>query len=196
MKKAGVAVMVSVCVLGATALSGCGSGSASDSSAQQLESARREGEEAARERARIKNLEHQVHHLKKEVHEGRQATVVVTEAEGAHPRSQSTPAPDSKTFHAPSGNVSCQISSIGALCSVSSIEETFVLDNGEPGHLESGTLLPREAGELAEYGSTVTVGSVVCSVPESNEPRGISCSDSATGHGFEASRIPARQSTY
>src|SRR6188768_3550122 len=99
MKKAGVAVMVSVCVLGATALSGCRGGSASDSSAQQLESARREGEEAARERARIKNLEHQVHHLKKEVHEGRQATVVVTEAEGAHPRSQSTPATNSKTFH-------------------------------------------------------------------------------------------------
>jgi hypothetical protein len=196
MKRAGVVVVVGLFVLGSTALSGCGGGSSTDASAQQLESARREGEVAARERAQIKNLQHQIRHLKKEVHKRHPATVVVAESGEERPRSELPPSTDSKTFHAPSGNVSCQISADSALCSVASIAETFVLETEESGRLESGILLPRGAGELAPYGSTITVGSVVCSIPESDEPHGISCSDNATGHGFEASSVPARQNTY
>jgi hypothetical protein len=42
----------------------------------------------------------------------------------------------------------------------------------------------------------VSVGDVVCAVPLESEARGVTCSDSATGHGFEASRVPSRQKVY
>ncbi|HEX5593836.1 MAG TPA: hypothetical protein VFX35_10860 [Solirubrobacterales bacterium] len=190
-------MLIVVCVVIAlTGSAGCGDSSATNPSDQRLASARREGEEAAREKARIKSLQRQVRNLRKEVHKGDPATVVVTDAGDASPQAAPTASTASRTFHAPSGNVSCEVSADGALCSVASIDETFVFRDGEEARLESGTALPRGTGELAPYGSTISVGSVSCLVPESNEPRGITCSDSDTGHGFEASRIPARQSTY
>jgi hypothetical protein len=175
---------------------GCGGGSSTDASGQQIELARREGEEAAQERARIKNLQHQVRDLKKEVHKSQPATVVVTESGSNAPEPPPAAADDLRTFHAPSGNVSCEVGPRTASCSVVSAGKTFVLPSGEEARLESGVTLPRGAGELAPYGSTITVGSVICSVPQSSEPRGITCSDSDTGHGFEASRVPDRQSIY
>jgi len=187
--------MVALCA-GAVALPGCGGGGSTGVSPQQLESARREGEEAAREKTRIKSLQHQVRDLKKEVHKRQPARVVVTRPDVESSGSEPTASTDSRTFHAPSGNVSCQLSAESALCSIAAIGETFVLGSGEQGRVESGSVLPSGAGELAPYGSTITVGSVVCSVPQSSEPRGITCADSATGHGFEASRVPARQKTY
>jgi len=190
--------VVGLCLFsGLTALDGCGGASSPPQpSAQRLESARREGEEAAQERAQIKSLQHKVRHLQREVRKGHPAAVVVTGSSQANAAPETEASTASRIFHAPSGNVSCEVTSSGASCSVDSIDETFTLTNGEEARLETGTALPRGAGELAPYGVSIAVGSVVCSVPESNEPRGITCSNSETGHGFEASRITARQSTY
>ncbi|MGV1049947.1 MAG: hypothetical protein ACOYD4_15650 [Solirubrobacterales bacterium] len=101
-----------------------------------------------------------------------------------------------RIFHSPSGNISCAILPDGALCAVGSLDETFVFDHGGPGTIESGAALSPEAGELAPYGTTVSEGAITCVVPRSDEPRGIVCSDSSTGHGFEASRVSSRQHTY
>jgi hypothetical protein len=101
-----------------------------------------------------------------------------------------------RTFHAPSGNVSCEILSNGALCSVDSIATTFRFADGGPAQIESGAALSGGAGEFIPYGGTVSAGSVTCTVPLSNEPHGIICTDSESGHGFEASRISGRQHAY
>jgi hypothetical protein len=197
MNKAGKVALVVLWALGvATVLVSCGGSDTDSASEQQLESARREGEEAARERAQVKSLQRQVRHLQKEVHGRQPKAVVVTGGDDGGSATESAASTASRTFHAPSGNVSCEVSSNGALCSIASSGETFVFANGEEARLESGAVLPRSAGELAPYGSTIEVGSVACSVPQSNESHGITCADGASGHGFEASRVPERQSTY
>jgi hypothetical protein len=185
-------------MVGLTTIDGCGSSGSDSPSAEQLESARREGEETAREKARIKSLSRQVHHLQREVHrQGHPAAPVSDQSSaGATPSQESIDSSVLRSFHAPSGNVSCAILSNGALCSVASIDETFAFSNGEEARIESGTQLPSEAGEPAPYGSTISAGSITCSVPQSDEPRGITCSDSESGHGFEASRVSDRQSVY
>jgi len=62
--------------------------------------------------------------------------------------------------------------------------------------MESGSALPRGFGELADYGSTVSAGSITCTIPASAEPRGIACVDTGSGHGFEASSVSSRQEAY
>jgi hypothetical protein len=115
---------------------------------------------------------------------------------------QPAPAPEGeaavvlRSFHAPSGNVSCEILSNGALCSVDSTAETFSFSDGETAREESGSTLSRSSGGLAPYGTTVSAGSVTCTIPQSNEPRVIVCADSESGHGFEACRVGSRQSVY
>jgi hypothetical protein len=42
----------------------------------------------------------------------------------------------------------------------------------------------------------VSEGSITCTIPHSSEPHGIICTDSSSGHGFEASREPERQHVY
>ena len=196
MKVAGFVVAVVVCIIvGLSTVSGCGSSNSGGSSEQELEAAKREGEETAREKVRIGRLQQQVHHLQHEVH--RQGHTVVESDSGAEAaESASVASSVLRTFHAPSGNVSCEILSGGALCSVESTNETFSFDNGEEARIESGAALSRGAGELAPYGSTVSASSITCSIPRSDEPRGITCSDGESGHGFEASRVPDRQSAY
>lgn len=178
------------------AVSGCGSSDSGGSAEQELEAAKREGEETVREKARIGRLQHQVHHLQREVH--RQGHTVVVEGDSGAGAAESASAASSvlRAFHAPSGNVSCEILSGGAVCSVESINETFSFSNGEEARTEPGVALSRSTGELAPYGSTVSAGSITCSIPQSDEPRGITCSDGESGHGFEASRVPDRQSVY
>jgi hypothetical protein len=197
MRRTGLVVVVALCAIVAqTAMNGCGGSGSDTPSAQQLESARREGEEAAREEAQIKSLQHQVHRLQGEVRrQGRSATADNPTPASAEP-AESAGSSVLRSFHAPSGNVSCEILSDGALCSVASTDQTFVFSDGEEARVESGTALPRDAGEPAPYGSTISAGSIVCSVPQSNEPRGITCSDGESGHGFEASRVADRQHVY
>ncbi|HEX6688499.1 MAG TPA: hypothetical protein VF085_07520 [Solirubrobacterales bacterium] len=177
-------------------VSGCGGSSSSSPSEQQLEAAREQGEKAAHESDRIDRLQHQVHHLQHEVHRHGHTVVVEQSADAETADSPSVSSEILRTFHAPSGNVSCEILSNGALCSVDSIGETFAFSDGQEAHTESGAVLPRGTGELAPYGSTVSAGSIACTVPQSSEPRGIVCTDSESGHGFEASRVSERQSVY
>jgi hypothetical protein len=181
-----------------TACGGSSSSSTATVSFAELRAAKRAGEEKAREQDRVKNLQKQVHELKHRVNHG-VATQPAGPAQAASPNSEEQPSQSSglgRSFHAPSGNVSCEIVTDGASCTVESVGETFVLEAGAPGRIESGAALPRDLGELVDYGNTVSAGSITCEVPPSDVPRGISCSDSASGHGFEASRVSSRQSAY
>jgi hypothetical protein len=191
---AAVLGVVLMLVLGGGTL-GCGGSESDTSSAAQLDRAKEEGERVARERARVDELEEEVRNLKQGRREGRQGAVPPTETATPSPAESSSPAL-LRSFHAPSGNVSCAITSDGAFCAVDSIATTFRIEGGQPGQIEGGTTLPRGSGELAGYGSTVSAGSITCTVPEADEPRGILCSDTASGHGFEASRVAARQDAY
>jgi hypothetical protein len=182
-----------LCGLG-LALAGCGDSDAEAPSATQLEKAREEGERVASERARVDELEEEVRGLKRAARKGGQAR---------EPQAVSSPGPAStpeepellRTFHAPSGNVSCAITSTTAFCTVASIATTFLVEAGSAGEIESGTALPRGSGEPIGFGNTISAGSFTCTIPESDEPKGIVCTD-ASGHGFEASRVSARQKAY
>jgi len=197
MERARFVAWVATCLLiGLLAASGCGNSGADDPSKQELEAARQEGEEAAREKARVDHLQRQIHNLQHEVHRQNHTVVVESDSGSATGESSVSDSSALRTFHAPSGNVSCEILANGALCSVASVGETFSFSNGEEGQIDSGAVLGRGAGELAPYGSTVSAGPVSCSIPRSDEPRGITCSDGESGHGFEASRVPDRQHVY
>ena len=104
------------------------------------------------------------------------------------------PAP-TRTFHTPSGNVSCAIGTTGVACSVASVQTTFGLVLGRPGTIAPGAEVGRAAGELVAWGSTVTVGAISCNIPRETQRLGVVCFDD-TGHGFEASRVPARRKAY
>jgi hypothetical protein len=102
-----------------------------------------------------------------------------------------------RVFHAPGDNVICEVQAQAARCSVASNNQTFVLPgSGEASHIESGLALSTGSGSLADYGTSVSVGSVTCAIPMEREPRGIVCNNSASGHGFEASQDASRQKTY
>lgn len=193
MGRFGIAVALAALLLALIA-AGCG-GSSSDGPAEaQLEAARKEGEETAHERDRIDSLQKQVNRLKRQSKHGEPAS-----ADRAGAQSVVVPETESATvriFHAPSGNVSCEISPHGALCSIGSTAETFSFDNGQPAEITPGTALVDGAGELASYGTVVSSGSIACTVPESDESHGIICEDEDSGHGFEASRVSSRQRAY
>jgi len=175
-------------------VSACGDSGSTGPSETQLEKAKEEGERAADERARVDELEEEVRNLKRSTRRSRG-----TGPPSAVPASTPPQQGESellRSFHAPSGNVSCAISTSGAFCSVDSIATTFRVEGGGSGRVESGSALPRGFGELAGYGSTVSAGSVTCSIPAAAEPRGITCVDTGSGHGFEASRISSRQDAY
>jgi hypothetical protein len=190
-----VAGVLLVAALGA--LSGCGDSGSNDSAAR-LEAAKHEGEEVAREKARIDRLEQKVRHLQSQTHSSGSGSTVVVEHDATveDDPSQTGGSEVLRSFHAPSGNVSCEILSDGALCSVDSIDETFSFSDGGEGSVATGVALPRGAGESVGYGESVAAGSVICTIPPSDSPHGIVCADSDSGHGFEASRVLARQRTY
>lgn len=181
-------------------LVGCGGSSASSTatiSAAQLQAAKKAGEEKAEERDRVNSLQKQLRSLR---HQVRHGGSLARSSSAPSSNSQSAPAvesePSVRAFHSPSGNVSCEILADGATCTVESIAETFSFAGGEPAQIEPGVQLSSDLGELAAYGSTVSAGSISCEIPPSSVARGVSCSDSTSGHGFEASRVAARQSAY
>lgn len=102
----------------------------------------------------------------------------------------------SRSFYAGKGNVSCQVTSSSAVCSVASVGKTFVLEGDSPGRTESDARFSRSSGSFAAYGSSVSVGSFSCSIPPESVASGITCRNSSSGHGFEASAVPSRQKTY
>lgn len=175
-------------------VAGCGGSSSDGPSEARLEAAKKEGEEAAHERDRVDSLQRQVNRLKRQAKRGAPVSA-------DHAGAQSVVVPESepaavRTFHAPSGNVSCEISAHGALCSVNSTAETFSFANGQPAEITPGVALADGVGELASYGAVVSSRSIACRVPESDEPHGIICEDVDSGHGFEASRVSSRQRAY
>lgn len=191
------APVVALLIVCAPVISGCGGSDSKSTSETQLEQAKEEGERVAQERARVDELEREVRNLKRSAQSSKR--------ESSTPAAPVTSAPPSggrnetdllRTFHAPSGNVSCGITSTGAYCTVDSISTTFRVEDGGPGLIETGSALPRTTGELAGYGSVVSAGAITCTVPEADEPRGITCVDTSSGHGFEASRISSRQNAY
>jgi hypothetical protein len=113
-------------------------------------------------------------------------------APAAEPPAQSSVS--ARTFHGGTGNVTCQVDGVGAACAVATLGETFVLPASGAAFRQTGLQLGRGSGERVAYGTSVSVGSVVCEVPPENVARGITCSKGA--HGFEASRVPARQKVY
>jgi hypothetical protein len=191
-------------VAAAVVLAGCGGSSSSTTaattiSAGQLRAAKKAGEEKARETDRVNNLQKELHSLRRQIkHRGRAPEESQTPSESPSP--STSPAVESsaplRTFHAPSGNVSCEIFTTGATCTVESVGETFAFSSGEAARIEPGDDLPRSLGERVGYGATVSSGSISCEVPPSDVPRGVSCVDSSSGHGFDASRIPERQEAY
>jgi predicted small lipoprotein YifL len=189
--------MIAAILVAVFTLSGCGDNSSGPSEAQ-LDAAKAEGERAAHEKDRIDNLQKQVRSLKHR--SGHAATAAPSEEQAAgsvsSEPSEAGASSVLRSFHAPSGNVSCEILSDGALCSVDSIALTFTFSDGQPARIESGAALPRGAGEPAAYGTTVSAGSITCTIPRSDDPHGITCVDAASGHGFEASRVSSRQHTY
>ena len=188
--------LATVLVIGA---SGCGGGGSASTAAQaEVERARHEGEDVAREQDRIKGLQRRVKRLEHRAAAGAGQSAGPVSAEPS-PAAQARPGSELRvlrTFHTPSGNVSCEVLADGALCSVASTGETFSLRGLEPGRIEPGAAVAAGSGELVPYGSTLSEGAVSCSVPPSSVPRGVTCENAETGHGFEASRVAARQRAY
>jgi hypothetical protein len=122
-------------------------------------------------------------------------TVVVPALEHTQPAASSSSA--SEVFYAPSGNVTCSLQSKSAECSVASINMTFVLPSGDDGAYTIGGLtVARGEGSEAPFDTERSDGEILCSIPAENVPAGITCHDTTTGHGFEASRVAARQKVY
>ena len=105
-------------------------------------------------------------------------------------------AASAQTFHTPTGNVSCRVTTSSAVCTVSAINRTFSVYGSGRGRISSGRALGRASGFYASWGSTVRSGNFVCRIPRSNQTKGVSCRNSATGHGFEASARRSRQKAY
>lgn len=192
-------VVTVFCAALAAFVLGCGGGSDGSSEdplavRQQIEEARKEGAREARQRDRIEGLEGRVKRLERE--KGQPAAPAAAPIETKTPVESPGGGSTSllRTFHTP--NVSCEIVSDGARCSVAPTNQTFVFEAGEPARVESGSSVPDGAGEPASWDTTVSAGSITCRIPPEDEPSGITCTDTASGHGFEASRVPDRQSAY
>jgi len=189
-------LVVATVLLAALAIAGCGDSGSETAAQEQLEAARAEGEEAALERERVDDLQRQLRKLKKRVDDGGAAPVAATPGPQAAAAAPASVPSEREAFHAPSGNVSCEVFTGGALCTVSSVGLTFTLANGEAARVESVSALGRDVGRLAPFGTSVRIGSIACQIPQEDEPRGIACVDSSSGHGFEASRHSERQRVY
>jgi hypothetical protein len=122
-------------------------------------------------------------------------TVVVPAPEHAQPAASSSSA--SEGFYAPSGNVTCSLHSESAECSVASNDMTFVLpQGGGSAYTIGGLSVSRGEGSEAPFDTERSDGEIICNIPAENVPAGITCRNTATGHGFEASKVYSRQKVY
>jgi len=101
-----------------------------------------------------------------------------------------------RTFHVPTGAVSCRVSASSAMCTVARTATTFSFADGGPARREGSAVISPDAGFEADWSSTVKVGTVSCRIPPKDVIMGISCKDTDSEHGFEASRHPHRQRVY
>jgi hypothetical protein len=174
--------------------SGCGGNAELDSAAleQRIERERTDAAATAEQEQQIEALEEEVEELRPEGASGDAPAPQPAEA-APSPASGSSPggsADGAATFFI--GNVSCRVTDGSAACTVAAISATFSFD-GAPAQRSPGEVLPRRSGFEASWGTTVSRGSTSCRIPNENEPRGVTCSDSSSGHGFEASRHASRQ---
>lgn len=176
----------------AAAVAGCGGSSASDQLANQIEinQAKRDAVKDAKRDMRIRDLQRRLRNSNK-------GSAGSSSPASSAPTSAPTPvessSSDFQSFHTP--GVSCQLDTAGATCTVVSTGEDFVLNSGAPAYRDYSSSLPSGYGSPASWGSGFSAGSISCSVPQSYEAKGISCTD-GSGHGFEASRVEDRKSTY
>jgi hypothetical protein len=184
-------------VLATVGLAACGSSSSGPSSATelQIDRERSEAAQSAHQEDKLKALEGEVHRLKRHKR--------VTQVNKPGTAAEDTPATSVATngevrlFHAPGGNVNCEVQADSARCTVVSTAQTFVLPAGdEAAYVESGAALPTDSGALTGFGSTVSIGAISCEVPYEDEPRGVVCQDNDTGHGFQASKDYSRQQVF
>lgn len=186
------------------AVSGCGgtsSGSSTASGESDAAVEARIGRERADAAAQAKQAE-QIKELKTQVKSLSKRATTATKATAAAPAA-STVAPASATsseevraFHTLSGNVSCEVTAVSARCSIASSAITFVLPAGRAAYVDQGAALTRGAGALRDWATSISIGSITCQIPPETVASGVRCSDSSTGHGFEASKVPARQKAY
>jgi hypothetical protein len=126
-------------------------------------------------------------------------TATVARAGAARPTQQTStsPAPTAQAFYAPDANVSCSLQSESAQCSVASADLTFVIPkDGGHAYMMSGLSVPLGAGSEAPYGTEWSDGVIFCDIPPESVAAGVTCRDTTSGHGFEASRVASRQSVY
>lgn len=191
------ALAAALCLLTGFGLAGCAGSSQSDDAATQarIDRERADAAETARNEQKLADLQEEVRALKKRESTRRKTAAARAPVPSAS-ASRSSGDLESRTFHVPSGNVSCRISSRAATCTVAVIEKTFSFADGGTAGIEPGVELPRASGSAVGWGTTVSVGAVTCSVPPQTARKGITCTDVSTGHGFEASRQPSRRKAY
>lgn len=179
-------------LIGVAVVIGCGDdagGNAEADLAQRIEQARKEGAREARQGDRLKGLQKRVRRLERDGSPGSKVVVEESTDSGGEIATGVI-----RAFHTP--NVSCEIRNDGAVCSVISIGITFAMEGSEAAYIEDGGRVSSGAGAPASWDSTVSAGSITCRIPAESEPRGVTCMNNATGHGFEASRVPERQRAY
>jgi hypothetical protein len=174
---------------------GCGDSGSNDASQAQIEAAKTAGEEHALEKERVDDLQKQVRHLRRQVQHGDKGVAVVKSSPGGTETGVSANTV-LRTFHTESGNVTCEILSDGARCFVAPTGTTFAFSGGGPGRIESAASVAPGSGEVEPYGASVSAGAITCTIPPSSSPHGVTCTDSESGHGFEASRVAERQHGY
>ncbi len=130
-------------------------------------------------------------------HAGHTTTTTVVQTVATPPSPPVKSPTGGQSFFAPSGNVSCSIQQESARCSVASVDLTFVIPSGGgSAYISSGLSVPRGSGTEAPFGTERSYGSITCQIPPENVPAGITCQDTTTRHGFEASRVPSRQNVH
>jgi hypothetical protein len=134
---------------------------------------------------------------------GRQETIPPSQPMSSGPSTGTSSTPKapvtttSQSFYAPDGNISCSLQGEGAQCSVASADRTFVIPRGGgSAYTVSGLSVPLGAGSEAPFGTERSDGVIVCDIPPEDVPAGVTCRDTTSGHGFEASRVASRQAVY
>jgi hypothetical protein len=108
---------------------------------------------------------------------------------------------DSQNFQSPSGNIFCVMDNGGVACDIA--EHTyqpppppecgkhlawgnrFSLEPGQPAEMRChGDTLQVPGEQTLNYGQTISSGTLTCE----SEPSDMTCTDSATGHYFRASK--------
>jgi hypothetical protein len=194
------ALVLSILACCVPALTACGGSSDAEVQAK-VDAARTEARAQAKQEEKLAAVEDELQELKaqksetptrtKTVVERQPAPVVRSAGSGSSGGSSSA----ARTFHTPTNNVTCRITSSSATCAVAKADMTFGFDGG-PARQSVGQALPRGAGSTVGWGGSVSIGSVSCSVPGRNVAAGVTCTDASTGAGFEASAVPARQKAY